>query len=135
MFCFPRQGFSMWPWLSWNSPSRPGWPQTQRPTFLYLLPAGMKGVRQHHPTHIQPIIHSPFSFLCVCTQGQTCGVWRTALWSWFSPWQSNSDHQACLFSDTETGYTVWCRLASNFCHSLIPSSFFFFSRDEPQKPH
>lgn len=28
-FFLPRQGFSVWPRLSWNSLSSPGWPQTQ----------------------------------------------------------------------------------------------------------
>lgn len=27
-FFFLRQGFSLQPWLSWNSPRRTGWPQT-----------------------------------------------------------------------------------------------------------
>jgi hypothetical protein len=38
LFCFgfSRQGFSVWPWLSWNSLCRPGWPRTQRSTCLCL---------------------------------------------------------------------------------------------------
>jgi hypothetical protein len=36
VFCFSRQGFSVWPWLSWNSLCRPGWPWTQK--FTCLLP-------------------------------------------------------------------------------------------------
>jgi hypothetical protein len=31
---FSKQGFSGWPWLFWNWPYRPGWPQTQRPACL-----------------------------------------------------------------------------------------------------
>jgi hypothetical protein len=42
-----RQGFSLKPWLSWNSLCRPGWPQTQRSTCLCLPSAGIKGVRHH----------------------------------------------------------------------------------------
>ena len=29
-FVFLKQGFSVYPWLSWNSLSRPNWPQTHR---------------------------------------------------------------------------------------------------------
>jgi hypothetical protein len=43
-FYFPRQVFSVYPWLSWNSLCRPGWPQTQK----FCLPsAGIKGTRHH----------------------------------------------------------------------------------------
>ena len=28
LFSFLRPGFSLLPWLSWNSPCRPGWPET-----------------------------------------------------------------------------------------------------------
>jgi hypothetical protein len=47
LFCFPRQGFSVLPWLSWNSLCRPGWPRTQKSTCLCLPSAGIKGVRHH----------------------------------------------------------------------------------------
>jgi hypothetical protein len=43
----PRQGFSVQPWLSWNSLCRPSWPGTQKSTHLCLLSAGIKGVRHH----------------------------------------------------------------------------------------
>jgi hypothetical protein len=43
----PRQGFSVYPWLSWNSLCRPGWPQTQKSACLCLPSAGIKGVRHH----------------------------------------------------------------------------------------
>jgi len=35
---FQRQGFSVYPWMSWNSLCQPGWPQTQKSTCLCLLP-------------------------------------------------------------------------------------------------
>jgi hypothetical protein len=37
LFCL-RQGFSVWPWLSWNSLCRPGWPRTQKFIHLPLPP-------------------------------------------------------------------------------------------------
>jgi hypothetical protein len=46
-----RQGFSVQPWLSWNSLCRPGWPGTRKSTCLCLPSAGIKGVRHHHPAH------------------------------------------------------------------------------------
>jgi hypothetical protein len=46
---FSRQGFSMKPWLSWNSLCRPGWPRTQRFTCLCLPSAGIKGMCHHCP--------------------------------------------------------------------------------------
>jgi hypothetical protein len=33
---FLRQGFSVWPWLSWNSLCRPGWPRTRFGNFNSL---------------------------------------------------------------------------------------------------
>jgi hypothetical protein len=48
-FGFSRQGFSLQPWLSWNSLCRPGWPGTQKSACLCLPSAGIKGVRHHHP--------------------------------------------------------------------------------------
>jgi hypothetical protein len=41
---FSRQGFSVQPWLSWNSLCRPGWPRSQEFTCLCLPSAGIKGV-------------------------------------------------------------------------------------------
>jgi hypothetical protein len=52
LFCFSRQGFSVWPWLSWNSLCRPGWPRTQRSACLCLPSPGIKGVRHH----LQPLL-------------------------------------------------------------------------------
>jgi hypothetical protein len=47
-FCFSRQGFSVSPWLSWNSLCRSGWPRTQKSTCLCLPSTGIiKGVRHH----------------------------------------------------------------------------------------
>lgn len=39
LFGFPRQGFPVWPWLSWKSLCTSGWPwsQTERSACLYLL--------------------------------------------------------------------------------------------------
>ena len=42
---FLRQGFSVEPWLSWNSLCRPGWPRTH----LCLPSAEIKGMCSHHP--------------------------------------------------------------------------------------
>jgi hypothetical protein len=36
VFGFLRQSFSVYPWLSWNSPCRPGWPRTQKSACLCL---------------------------------------------------------------------------------------------------
>jgi hypothetical protein len=41
--CSSRQGFSVWPWLSWNSLCRPGWPPTQKSACLCLPSAKIKG--------------------------------------------------------------------------------------------
>jgi hypothetical protein len=47
-FGFSRQGFSVYPWLSWNSLCRPpGWPRTQRSTCLCLPSARIKGVSHY----------------------------------------------------------------------------------------
>jgi hypothetical protein len=48
-FVFSRQGFSVQPWLSWNSLCRAGWPQTQKSACLCLSSGGIKGVRHHCP--------------------------------------------------------------------------------------
>jgi hypothetical protein len=44
---FLRHGFSVQPWLSWNSLCRSGWPRTQKSACLCLPSAGIKGVRHH----------------------------------------------------------------------------------------
>jgi hypothetical protein len=49
LFCFSRQGFSVYPWLSWNSLCRPGCPQTQKSACLCLPSAGIKGLHHHCP--------------------------------------------------------------------------------------
>jgi hypothetical protein len=49
LFFFLRQGFSVQPWLSWNSLCRPGWPRTQKSACSCLPSAGVKGVRHHRP--------------------------------------------------------------------------------------
>ena len=50
--CFSRQGFSVYPWLSWNSLCRSGWPRTQKSACLCLPSAGIKGVHPH-ALHLQ----------------------------------------------------------------------------------
>ena len=40
-------GFYVYPWLSWNSLCRPGWPQIQQSTCLCLPSAGIKGLCYH----------------------------------------------------------------------------------------
>jgi hypothetical protein len=62
LFCFLRQGFSAWPWLSWNSLCRPGCPRTQKSACLCLLSAGIKGVR-HHAGLERCFFNSSLSFL------------------------------------------------------------------------
>jgi hypothetical protein len=57
--CFSRQGFSVYPWLSWNSLCRPGWPRTQKSTCLCLPSAVIKGM---HP-------HTRLLFYCFLRQG------------------------------------------------------------------
>jgi hypothetical protein len=52
LFCFVlflvlRHGFSVYPWLSWNSLCRPGCSRTQKSTCLWLHSAGIKGVSHH----------------------------------------------------------------------------------------
>jgi hypothetical protein len=42
VFVFSRQGFSVEPWLSWNSLCRPGWPWTQKSACLCLWVLGLK---------------------------------------------------------------------------------------------
>jgi hypothetical protein len=39
----------VYPWLSWNSLYRPGWPQTQKSTCLCLPSVWIKSVRHHCP--------------------------------------------------------------------------------------
>jgi hypothetical protein len=52
-FFFLRQGFSVNPWLFWNSLCRPGWPQTQKSACLCLPSAGIKGVHHHCPAALR----------------------------------------------------------------------------------
>jgi hypothetical protein len=59
-FFFPRQGFSVYPWLSWNSLCRPGWSQTQKSTCLCLPSAGIKG---HHCLALRYILNHPW--ICI----------------------------------------------------------------------
>jgi hypothetical protein len=47
---FLKQGFSVYPWLTWNSLCRPGRPRTQKFTYLCLPSAGIKGMH-HCPAH------------------------------------------------------------------------------------
>jgi len=46
---FLRQGFCMYPWLSWNLHCRSCWPWTQRSACLCLLRAGIKGMCHWSP--------------------------------------------------------------------------------------
>jgi hypothetical protein len=56
-----RQGFFVYPWLSWNSLWRPGWPRTQKFACLCLPSAGIKGV--HH--HTWPVLSYLHENVCV----------------------------------------------------------------------
>lgn len=44
LFVVVWDGFSVLPWLSWNSLCSRAWPWTQTPDYLSLLNAGIKGV-------------------------------------------------------------------------------------------
>lgn len=48
-FAFSRQGFTVWPLLSWNLSCKPGCPQTQRSISLCLLSVEIKVVHHYHP--------------------------------------------------------------------------------------
>jgi hypothetical protein len=61
---FSRQGFSVQPWLSWNSICRPGWPPTQKSACLCLPSAGNKGVC--HNAQLHPFVSAP-NFVSVTT--------------------------------------------------------------------
>lgn len=41
VYSFLRQSISVYPWLSWNLFCRPGWPQTQRSSWLFLPSVGI----------------------------------------------------------------------------------------------
>jgi hypothetical protein len=61
---FLRQGFSVSPWLSWNSFCRPALSWTQKSTYLCLPSAEIKGVCHHYPAPTGLLIDIYFS--CVC---------------------------------------------------------------------
>jgi hypothetical protein len=42
LFLFLKQGFSVYPWLSWNLLCRSGWPKIKRSTCLCFERAGIK---------------------------------------------------------------------------------------------
>jgi hypothetical protein len=48
-FCFgrSRQGVSLWPWLSWHSLCRPGWPWTHRDHPACLWSTRVTGKHRH----------------------------------------------------------------------------------------
>jgi hypothetical protein len=76
---FSRQGFSVQPWLSWNSLGRPGWPQTQKSACLCLPSAGIKGVRHHCPAKIFLSLLNIFACLHCAFGGQSRV--RSPVWS------------------------------------------------------
>lgn len=55
------QGLFMWPWLSWNPLSRPGWPQ-KKSTCLCLHSAGIKGVCHQHSVKDLLLLKAPASW-------------------------------------------------------------------------
>ena len=66
---FWEQELSTQPWLSCNSLHRPGWPQTQRPTYLCLLSTGIKGVHRLPIPGLEkkkPLILSKVESLFIC---------------------------------------------------------------------
>ena len=76
---FSRQGFFVYPWLSWNSLCRPGWPRTQKSACLCLPSAGIKGV--HHHARLTCNI---LSILHVLTHSVVQGHWENQLLSSFN---------------------------------------------------
>jgi hypothetical protein len=78
------------PWMSWNSLCRPGWPQTQKSACLCLPSAGIKGVRHHCPAGLE--IFLPLFLECcvtgMCHQSQLRFYTnnqdlRTKIWWWW----------------------------------------------------
>jgi hypothetical protein len=67
-FGFLRQGFSVYPWLSWNSLCGPGWPQTQKSACLCLPSSGIKGVHHHCPAFSVFQLPSMYRFLTQFTR-------------------------------------------------------------------
>ena len=76
-FGFSRQGFSVQPWLSWNSLCRPGWPRIQKSSCLCLPSARIKGVCHHCPARLQV-----FKKLwgVICRADSSCYLWVCSLW-------------------------------------------------------
>jgi hypothetical protein len=72
-FGFSRQGFSVWPWLSWNSLCRPGWPQTQKSTCLCLPSAGIKGCQA--PYTVFSVSQQSVSFHLVLSNPRNMKPW------------------------------------------------------------
>lgn len=104
-FVFSSQGFSVYPWLSWNSFCRLVWPQTQRTTCF--LSAGIKGeppcpakrrlisqgtLSCAHFCEEQPETSCSFSpstadeLVCLITSCAGCGVRKRGAKSLVSPY-------------------------------------------------
>jgi hypothetical protein len=78
--CLSRQGFSVLPWLSWNSLCRPGWPRTQKSSCLCLPSAGIKGVRHHarqHPGFYHSRIQSTNTIYRASSKGPDAELYST----------------------------------------------------------
>ena len=108
--CFSRQGFSVQPWLSWNSICRQGWPWTQRSTCLCVRVLGLKTCTTtarldcwlnlpktiNRQTNHETLL-SAFSFRgvqlkqlpCSGERLEQCPPARQALCSWVKPTASN----------------------------------------------
>jgi hypothetical protein len=65
----------VWPWLSWNSLCRSGWPRTQKSACFCLPSAGIKGVR-HHGLAFLPFlsVFSPHFLSVGITKKQTSNL-------------------------------------------------------------
>jgi hypothetical protein len=62
-----RQGFSVYPWLSWNSLCRSGWPQTQKSTCLCLPSSEIKGMCHPPLPGPTPFLYDIFLFVLECS--------------------------------------------------------------------
>jgi hypothetical protein len=76
----------VYPWLSWNSLCRPGWPRTQKSICLFLPSAGIKDVCHHArwkccfklDLWCGPLLPWLVSWLAPCQDGMS--IWAKTNW-------------------------------------------------------